>query len=43
MASGETQGLVKIIAEKSTDRILGVHILGPQTQDDSSSGNIDGI
>ncbi len=33
MASGETQGLVKIIAEKSTDRILGVHILGPQASE----------
>ena len=33
MASGETQGMVKIIAEKSTDRILGVHILGPQASE----------
>ena len=33
MASGETKGLVKIIAEKSTDRILGVHILGPQASE----------
>ena len=33
MASGETQGTVKIIAEKSTDRILGVHILGPQASE----------
>ena len=33
MASGETQGMVKIIADKSTDRILGVHILGPQASE----------
>ena len=33
MASGEAQGMVKIIAEKSTDRILGVHILGPQASE----------
>ena len=28
-ALGETRGFVKILACKSTDRILGVHILGP--------------
>ena len=33
MASGETQGMVKIIAEKNTDRILGVHVLGPQASE----------
>ncbi len=26
---GETRGFVKILAERATDRILGVHILGP--------------
>ena len=26
----ETQGMVKILADKHSDRILGVHILGPQ-------------
>ena len=26
----ETEGFVKIIAEEKTDRVLGVHILGPQ-------------
>jgi dihydrolipoamide dehydrogenase len=33
MAAGDAQGMVKIIAEKSTDRILGVHILGPQASE----------
>src|SRR5438093_12259003 len=26
----ETEGLVKVIADERTDRILGVHILGPR-------------
>lgn len=29
-AIGETEGFVKIIAEKNTDKILGVHIVGPE-------------
>ncbi|HCX64730.1 MAG TPA: dihydrolipoyl dehydrogenase, partial [Eubacteriaceae bacterium] len=29
MAMGETQGFVKIIADKKYDEILGVHIVGP--------------
>ncbi len=28
--NGDTDGLVKILADKKTDRILGVHILGPE-------------
>ena len=28
-AMGETDGLVKILADKATDRVLGCHILGP--------------
>ncbi|MBV8119056.1 MAG: dihydrolipoyl dehydrogenase [Alphaproteobacteria bacterium] len=28
-ANGETEGFVKILAEVSTDRVLGVHIIGP--------------
>jgi dihydrolipoamide dehydrogenase len=28
-AMGNTDGMVKIIADKTTDRILGAHILGP--------------
>jgi len=27
---GESEGLVKVIADAKTDRVLGVHILGPQ-------------
>jgi dihydrolipoamide dehydrogenase len=30
---GETEGLVKIISHGRTDRILGVHILGPRASD----------
>ncbi len=29
-ASGQTDGLVKILADARTDRILGVHIIGPE-------------
>ncbi len=29
-ATGQTDGLVKILADKKTDRVLGVHIIGPQ-------------
>jgi dihydrolipoamide dehydrogenase len=29
-AAGETDGLVKLIADAKTDRLLGAHILGPQ-------------
>lgn len=32
-AMGETDGLVKILAEKSTDRILGVHIVGANSSE----------
>jgi dihydrolipoamide dehydrogenase len=30
---GDVEGMVKILADKSTDRILGVHILGPRAGD----------
>ena len=30
---GETEGAVKILADARTDRILGVHILGPHASD----------
>ena len=30
---GETQGQVKIIADATTDRVLGVHIVGPNASD----------
>jgi len=29
----ETEGLVKVLADKRTDRLLGVHILGPRASD----------
>jgi len=30
---GDTEGFVKVIAHKKTDRILGVHIIGPRAAD----------
>ncbi len=33
LASGNTDGLVKIIADKNTDRILGAHCVGPSAAD----------
>ncbi len=33
MAANSTAGLVKIIASEKTDRILGVHIIGPQASE----------
>lgn len=32
-AMGETDGLVKILADAQTDRLLGIHILGPRASD----------
>ncbi len=32
-ALGQTDGLVKMLADKTTDRLLGVHILGPRAGD----------
>ncbi len=32
-AMGSTDGMVKIIAEKATDKVLGVHIVGPRASD----------
>ena len=29
----ETEGLVKVITDAATDRVLGVHILGPRASD----------
>ena len=29
----ETEGIVKILADAKTDRVLGVHILGPRASD----------
>lgn len=33
LSMGETEGLVKILAHAETDRILGVHILGPHASE----------
>ena len=30
LAANETEGMVKLIADADTDRILGVHVLGPR-------------
>jgi dihydrolipoamide dehydrogenase len=32
-AMGSTDGMVKIIADKATDKVLGVHIVGPRASD----------
>jgi dihydrolipoamide dehydrogenase len=32
-ASGDTDGFVKVLADKTTDEILGVHIIGPRAAD----------
>jgi dihydrolipoamide dehydrogenase len=32
-ALGTTEGMVKVIADKKTDRVLGVHVLGPRASD----------
>jgi dihydrolipoamide dehydrogenase len=32
-AAEERDGLVKIIADAGTDRVLGVHVLGPRASD----------
>lgn len=32
-ASGQTEGMIKIIADAKTDRILGVHMLGPHVSE----------
>jgi len=32
-AMGDTQGLIKIIGDKNTDQILGVHIIGPSASE----------
>jgi len=32
-AIGETDGIVKVIADKATDKLLGLHVLGPHASD----------
>lgn len=33
LASNEKNGLIKVLADKNTDEILGVHMIGPRTAD----------
>lgn len=33
LAANETEGLVKVISDEDTDRVLGVHIVGPQASE----------
>jgi dihydrolipoamide dehydrogenase len=33
LAANDTDGFVKIIADEATDRILAVHVLGPQASE----------
>lgn len=33
LASGETTGLVKFVADADTDRVLGMHVVGPQASE----------
>ena len=33
LAAGDTDSFVKIIADEATDRILAVHVLGPQASE----------
>ena len=40
MAADDTHGMVKVIADKATDRILGVHVVGPSAADIAQQGVI---
>ena len=40
MAANDTVGMVKIIAHEETDRILGMHIIGPQASELIQQGGI---
>jgi len=33
ITSGDTEGMIKVLADKETDEILGVHIVGPRASD----------
>ena len=33
MANNDTAGLIKVVADKATDKILGVHIIGAQASE----------
>jgi dihydrolipoyl dehydrogenase len=38
MALGETEGFVKVVADKKTKQVLGVHIVGPEASTMISEG-----
>jgi len=38
LLAGETEGFVKIVADKNSDLVLGVHIVGPEASDIISEG-----
>jgi len=38
MAVGETEGFFKVVADKKTHEVLGVHIVGPEASDLISEG-----
>ncbi len=40
LAANDTQGMVKLIAHEETDRVLGLHILGPSAGDMTQQGVI---
>ena len=40
MAADDTHGMVKVIADKASDRILGVHVVGPSAADIAQQGVI---
>ncbi|MGI0115408.1 dihydrolipoyl dehydrogenase [Zooshikella sp. RANM57] len=40
MASNETEGMVKVVADEATDRILGVHVIGPSAAELVQQGAI---
>merc|ERR1712038_908792 len=39
-ANGSTDGFVKVLADKTTDKILGVHIIGPNAGEMIAEGVI---
>jgi dihydrolipoamide dehydrogenase len=39
-AMGERDGLVKIVADAATDRVLGIHVLGPRASDLIAEGTL---
>ena len=40
MAANDTGGLVKVIADATTDRVLGVHVIGPSAAELVQQGAI---